>query len=60
MDSFARARTKTLLFRFWPIRNQIFQKKSEDIFDSNQSPKRQLDQKKQFLEEVKKGGAWFS
>ena len=60
MVSFARARTRTLLSRLWPVtakthKNQKVQlHKSENLIEDIE------EQNKCFLEASKNGGMWFS
>ncbi|WP_413678056.1 hypothetical protein [Prochlorococcus sp. MIT 0916] len=60
MVSFARARTRSLLSRLWPVTEK---KLSNQIVESHKSKKLIKDiaeQNKCFLEASKNGGMWFS
>tara|TARA_Y100001968_G_scaffold62254_1_gene53030 strand:+ start:124 stop:306 length:183 start_codon:yes stop_codon:yes gene_type:complete len=60
MVSFARARTRSLLSRLWPIETKALNnqkvklQKSENLIDDIE------EQNKCFLEASKNGGMWFS
>ena len=60
MVSFARARTRSLLSRLWPVTGNLINNKA---IGSNK-PKKQIkdiaEQNKCFLEASKNGGMWFS
>ena len=60
MVSFARARTRSLLSRLWPVSGNPINNKA---IESNK-PKKQIkdiaEQNKYFLEASKNGGMWFS
>ena len=58
MVSFARARTRSLLSRLWPVKVQ--QLKIETADSDKNLIKKQLEQNKCFLEASKNGGLWFS
>ena len=60
MDAFARIRTKSLLLKLWPKKSRINQDERIDVIRSNDYLEIQSNQKEQFLEEIKHGGAWFS
>ena len=60
MVSFARARTRSLLSRLWPVTGNPINNKA---IESNKSKKQIEDiaeQNKCFLEASKNGGMWFS
>ena len=60
MVSFARARTRSLISRLWPVTEKPINNKA---IESNK-PKKQIkdiaEQNKCFLEASKNGGMWFS
>jgi len=60
MVSFARARTRSLLSRLWPVTGNPT---NNEAIESNK-PKKQIkdiaEQNKCFLEASKNGGMWFS
>ena len=58
MVSFARARTRSLLSRLWPVKVQPLKIETTDS-DRYLIEKRQ-EQNKCFLEASKNGGMWFS
>ena len=62
MVSFARARTRSLLSRLWPMKSlQITNTNVSDVLDKSQELiKKQKLQDKYFLEASKNGGMWFS
>ena len=60
MVSFARARTKSLLSRLWPVTIQSIDKNKSKLDISKKQIERQQDQNKYFLEASKNGGMWFS
>ncbi len=60
MEAFARVRTKSLLLRLWPIKNEIANSDKVDLINQNSFIDSRLDEKKQFLDGIKNGGAWFS
>ena len=60
MVSFARARTRSLLSRLWPVTGNLINNKA---IESNKPKKQNKDiaeQNKCFLEASKNGGMWFS
>ena len=60
MVSFARARTRSLLSRLWPVTGNPI---NNQAIESNKSKKQIKDiaeQNKCFLEASKNGGMWFS
>ena len=62
MVSFARARTRSLLSRLWPMKSQLITNTNEtDVLEkSNELIKKQKIQDNYFLEASKNGGIWFS
>ena len=60
MVSFARARTKSLLSRLWPVAVQPKENKKGRVDMSKVHVNKQLEQNKCFLEASKNGGMWFS
>ena len=62
MVSFARAKTRTLLSRLWPMKSQLITSTNDtDVFDnSKELIKKQKEQNNYFLEASKNGGIWFS
>ena len=60
MVSFARARTKSLLSRLWPMAVQTIENDKAELDTSKVNIDKQLEQNKCFLEASKNGGMWFS
>ena len=62
MVSFARARTRSLLSRLWPMKSLLITNTNDnDLLDKSQELiKKQKLQDKYFLEASKNGGMWFS
>ena len=60
MVSFARARTKSLLSRLWPMAVQTIENDKAELDNSKVNIDKQLEQNKCFLEASKNGGMWFS
>ena len=61
MVSFARARTRSLLSRLWPMKSQLITKTNENVLEKSQELiKKQKIQDNYFLEASKNGGIWFS
>jgi len=60
MVSFARARTKSLLSRLWPVAVQPIENDKADSEKYKMHIDKQLEQNKCFLEATKNGGMWFS
>ena len=58
MVSFARARTRSLLSRLWPVKVQSL--KIETTDSDKYLIEKQHEQNKCFLEASKNGGLWFS
>ena len=54
MVSFARARTKSLLSRLWPMKAKPFNNQTINLLEDIE------EQNKCFLEASKNGGMWFS
>tara|TARA_Y100001968_G_scaffold311813_1_gene334295 strand:- start:126 stop:299 length:174 start_codon:yes stop_codon:yes gene_type:complete len=57
MVSFARARTRSLLLRLWPMKAKPFNNQAVELEKSKNDIE---DQNKCFLEASKNGGIWFS
>ena len=60
MVSFARARTRSLLSRLWPVTVKPIKEKTLDLNKSQELIEKQRNQNKYFLEASKNGGMWFS
>ena len=60
MVSFARARTRSLLARLWPVTAQKIKDESAELDSSKNLIENQESQNKYFLEAIKNGGLWFS
>ena len=62
MVSFARARTRSLLSRLWPMKSELIKNTIEtDVLEKSQELiKKQKIQDNYFLEASKNGGIWFS
>ena len=60
MVSFARARTKSLLSRLWPVAVQPIKNNKAESEKYKVHIDKQLEQNKCFLEAIKNGGMWFS
>ena len=60
MVSFARARTRSLLSRLWPVPIQTSEKNKSKLDISKAQIVKQQDQNKCFLEASRNGGMWFS
>ncbi len=60
MVSFARARTRSLLSRLWPMKAQLITRQTDVIDNSQELMKKQKEQDSYFLEASKNGGIWFS
>ena len=60
MVSFARARTKSLISRLWPIRNQMITNETSTLDKSKELINKQKEEDKFFLEATKNGGIWLS
>ena len=62
MVSFARARTRSLLSRLWPMKSELIKNRIEtDVLEKSQELiKKQKIQDNYFLEASKNGGIWFS
>ena len=58
MVSFARARTRSLLSRLWPVKVQPL--KNETTDSDRYLIEKQQEQNKCFFEASKNGGLWFS
>ena len=60
MVSFARARTRSLLSKLWPITEKPLNKQSVELHKSKKLIDDIAAQNKCFLEASKNGGMWFS
>ena len=60
MVSFARARTRSLLSRLWPVTEKPINNKAIELNKSKKLIKDIAEQNKCFLEASKYGGMWFS
>ena len=60
MVSFARARTKSLLSRLWPVTVQQIKNDKTDLYKSKELIEKQQEQNKCFMKTIKNGGMWFS
>ena len=60
MVSFARARTRSLLSRLWPINTQQNTNETSVLEKSKELIKKQKAQDHYFIEASKNGGIWFS
>ncbi len=60
MVSFARARTRSLLSRLWPIKAQPLNNQKNELHKSENLVESIKEQNKCFLEASKDGGMWFS
>ena len=60
MVSFARARTRSLLSRLWPVTEKSINNKAIEFNKSKKLIKDIAEQNKYFLEASKNGGMWFS
>ena len=60
MVSFARARTRSLLSRLWPVTEKNLKNQTVESLKSKKQIKDIAQQNKCFLEASKNGGIWFS
>ena len=60
MVSFARARTRSLLSKLWPLTEKLLNNHSVELRESNKLIDDIEKQNKCFLEASKNGGMWFS
>ena len=60
MVSFARARTRSLLSRLWPIKAKPLNNQKIELHKSEKKIEIIKEQNKFFLEASKDGGMWFS
>ena len=60
MVSFARARTRSLLSRLWPVAEKNLKDQTVESQRSRKLSEDIAEQKKCFLEASKNGGMWFS
>ena len=60
MVSFARARTRSLLSRLWPVKEKTLNNQTVESHKSKKLIEDIAEQNKCFLETSKNGGMWFS
>ena len=60
MVSFARARTRSLLSRLWPITEKTLNNQTDELRESKNLIEDIEEQNKCFLEASKNGGMWLS
>ena len=60
MVSFARARTRSLLSRLWPVSAPPINNQTGELDKKKVLVEKQQEQNKCFLEASKNGGMWFS
>ena len=60
MVSFARARTRSLLSRLWPVTEKTLNNETGESHKSKKLIEDLAEQNKCFLEASKNGGIWFS
>jgi len=60
MVSFARARTKSMLSRLWPLTKQTLNNQTDEPHKSKKLIADIAEQNKCFLEASRNGGMWFS
>tara|TARA_B100000945_G_scaffold298024_1_gene277545 strand:+ start:415 stop:597 length:183 start_codon:yes stop_codon:yes gene_type:complete len=60
MVSFARARTRSLLSRLWPVAEKTLKNQTVESQKSKKQIEDLAEQNKCFLEASKNGGMWFS
>ena len=60
MVSFARARTKSLLSRLWPMKVLLLTNNVNELENSKELIMKQNEQDKRFIEASMNGGIWFS
>tara|TARA_B100000700_G_scaffold283770_1_gene336471 strand:+ start:247 stop:429 length:183 start_codon:yes stop_codon:yes gene_type:complete len=60
MVSFARAKTRSLLSRLWPVTIQTIENNKAEIDNPIGLVEKHKEQNKCFLEASKNGGMWFS
>ena len=60
MVSFARARTKSLLSKLWPVTEKNLNNQTSESHKSKKLIEDIAEQNKCFLEASKNGGMWFS
>ncbi len=60
MVSFARARTRSLLSRLWPMKVKPLINQTDELHKSRNLIEKIEEQNKYFLETSKNGGMWFS
>jgi len=60
MVSFARARTRSLLSRLWPVTEKALKNQTVELQKSKKLIEDIAEQNKCFLEASKNGGIWFS
>ena len=60
MVSFARARTRSLLSRVWPVMVKPIKNETVELDKTKDLVEKQQEQNKCFLQASKNGGIWFS
>ena len=60
MVSFARARTRSLLSKLWPVTGKARNNQAAEMNKSKKLIEHIVEQNKCFLEASKNGGMWFS
>ena len=60
MVSFARARTRSWISKFWPLTAEKINKETFELDRSKESMNKQQSEKRIFLEAIRNGGIWFS
>ncbi len=60
MVSFARAKTRSLLSRLWPIKNKMITNETSTLNNSKELISKQKEEDKFLLEATKNGGIWLS
>ena len=60
MVSFARARTRSLLSRVWPVMAKPIKNETVELDKTKDLVEKQQEQNKCFLQASKNGGIWFS
>tara|TARA_Y100001968_G_C18828338_1_gene467857 strand:+ start:82 stop:264 length:183 start_codon:yes stop_codon:yes gene_type:complete len=60
MVSFARARTRSLLSKIWPVAQKPLNNQTAESSNSKKRLEDVVSQNKRFLEASKNGGMWFS
>ncbi len=60
MVSFARARTRSLISKLWPLTVEKINKETFALDRSKELMNKQQSEKIKFFEAIKNGGIWFS